>query len=164
MKNNFSSRFDIIIDNVACTWTAFSIRITMWESDIFESSEEEPPSKKRDTRNKNPAKTGCSRQRKMLKKAEKQSIILKIKSLTAENIATVSDVASCNHRVFGGTICFGIESVMIVCDETNLDTGATPHINMKYQYQTFVTGFFHFDFSSTDTYLQPFTFGESVNI
>ena len=73
-----------------CTWTAFSIRIAMWESDIFECSDEEPPSKKRDTRSKSPVKTGCSQQRRMLKKAEKQLIVSKIKRLTPENIAKVS--------------------------------------------------------------------------
>ena len=96
---------------------------------------EEPPSKKRDTRNKSPAKTGCSRQRRMLKKAEEQSIVSKIKSLTPENIATVSDVAFCNHRVVGGTICIGVESVIIARDETNLNILALyPHMNMKYRY------------------------------
>ena len=61
----------------------------------------------------------------MFKKAEKQSIVSKIKSLTSETIATVSDVASCNRHVVGGTICFGVESVMVVRDETNLGVGTT---------------------------------------
>ena len=65
-----------------------------------------------------------SRQRKMLKKAEKQSIVSKIKSLTSETIATVSDVASCNRRVVGGIQFFGVKSVMVAGGETNLDVGA----------------------------------------
>ena len=61
----------------------------------------------------------------MLKKAEKQSIVSKIKSFTSETIATVLGVASCNHCVIGSTICFDVESVMVTRDETNLDVGAT---------------------------------------
>ena len=61
----------------------------------------------------------------MLKKAEKQSMISKIKSLTSETIATVSDVASCNRHIVGNTICFGVESIMVACDETNLNVGTT---------------------------------------
>ena len=124
-ENIFSSQFDIIIDNVVRTWIDFSIRITVWHSNIFKCSEKEPLSKKRDTKNKSPPKTGYSQQQRMLKKAEKQSIVLKINSLTLENIAIVSDVASCNHRVAGGTICIGIESIIITHDGTNLDIGTT---------------------------------------
>ena len=97
-------------------------------------------------------------------KVEKQSIVSKIKSLTSEAIATVSDVASCNHRVVGGTICFAVESVMVRVMKPISMLAPHPHMNMKYRYQTLVTGFFHFDISIIDTYLQPFTFDESVNI
>ena len=67
----------------------------------------------------------------MLKKAEKQLIISKIKSLTSETITTVSDIVSCNCHVLGGTICFGIESVMVAHDETNLNVGATSSLEYE---------------------------------
>ena len=124
----------------------------MWESNIFESSEEELPSKKRDTRNKSPAKSGCSRQQKMLKKAEKQSIVSKIKSLTPENIATVSDVASCNRCIVGGTIRFDVESVMVARDKTNLDIGATSSHEYKISISNSCNRLFHFDFSVINTF------------
>ena len=136
MKNKFSLQFDVIIANVARMWIAFSIRITVWVSDIFKSSEEEPSSKKRDTRNKSPAKTGCSQQWKMLKKTEKQLIVSKIKSLTD------SDVTSCNRRVVGGTIRFGVESVMVARDETNLDIGATSSHQYKVSISNSCNGLF----------------------
>ena len=60
----------------------------------------------------------------MLKKEEKQSIVSKIKSLASKTIATVSDVRS-NRHVVCGTICFGVESIMVTHDETNLDVGGT---------------------------------------
>ena len=76
-RENFFSPFNIMIDNAARMWTTFSIRITMWESDIFECSEKEPPLKKRDTRNKSSVITGYSRQLKILKKVEKSTVSLK---------------------------------------------------------------------------------------
>ena len=71
----------------------------------------------------------------MLKKAEKQSVVSKIKSLTSETIAKVSDVASSNRCVVGGTIFFGVESVMVARDETNLDVGATS----SHEYEILIT-------------------------
>ena len=88
-----------------------------------------------------------------LKKAEKQSIVSKIKSLTPENIATVSDVASCNRCVVGSTIRFGVESVMVARDETNLDIGATSSHEYEISISNSCNGLFHFDFSVIDTFL-----------
>ena len=66
------------------------VHVAMWESDIFECSTEEPPLKKREARSKTLAKNGCLHQRRMLRKAEKDSIVSKIRSLIPENIAVVS--------------------------------------------------------------------------
>ena len=89
----------------------------------------------------------------MLKKAEKQSIVSKIKSLTSETIATVSGVASCNCRIVCGTICFGVESIMVAHDETSLDVGTTSSHEYEISISNSCNGFFHFDISIIDTYL-----------
>ena len=68
------------------------------------------------------------------------------------------------RRVVNGMICLGIEFVVVAHDETPSILAPHPRVNMKYRYQTLVTGFYHLDFSTINTYLQPFNFSKIVNI
>ena len=76
-----------------------------------------------------------------------------------------SDVASCNHRVVNCKVGLVVESVMAVRNETNLDLGAT---SSRTSYEILISNssnrLYHLDFSTINTYLQPFNFSESVNV
>ena len=80
----------------------------MWESNVFECSVEEPPSK-RGARSKSPLPTPTHVLKKMI----------------MQHWSTSSDVASCNRRVVNGLIRFGVKSIMVARDETTLYLGAT---------------------------------------
>ena len=75
-----------------------------------------------------------------------------------------SDIASCNCRVINCKVGFGIKSVMVVCDETNLDLGATSSGTYEILISNCSNRLYHLDFSTIDTYLQPFNLSKSVNV
>ena len=79
-----------------------------------------------------------------------------------------SDVASCNHRVVNCKVGLGVESVMVACDGTNLDLGATSSRTYEISYEISISNssnrLYHLDFSTINTYLQPFNLSESVNV
>ena len=75
-----------------------------------------------------------------------------------------SDVASHNHHIVNCRVGLGVKSVMVACDETNLDLGATSLRAYEISTSNSSNRLYHLDFSTIDTYLQPFNFSESVNV
>ena len=75
-----------------------------------------------------------------------------------------SDIASCKRRIVNCKVGFGVESIMVARDETNLDLGATS----SRTYETLILNssnrLYHLDFNTINTYLQPFNFSERVNV
>ena len=74
------------------------------------------------------------------------------------------DVASCNRRIVNCKVSLGIEFLMVVRDEINLDLGATSSCIYEISISNSSNRLYHLDFSTIDTYLQPFNFSESVNV
>ena len=75
-----------------------------------------------------------------------------------------SDVAYCNCRIVNCKVGLGVESVMVACDETNLDLDATSSHTYEISILNSSNRLYHLDFSTIDTYLQPFNFSKSVNV
>ena len=75
-----------------------------------------------------------------------------------------SDVTYCNSPIINCKVGLGIESVMVMRDETNLDLGVTFSCTYEISISISSNGLYHLDFSTIDTYLQPFNFSESVNV
>ena len=75
-----------------------------------------------------------------------------------------SDVASCNRCIVNCKVGLGIESIMVAHDETNLDLGATSSRTYEILISNSSNRLYHLDFSTTDTYLQPFNFSKSVDV
>ena len=75
-----------------------------------------------------------------------------------------SDVASCNCRVVNCKVGLVVESIMVACDETNLDLGATSSRTYEISISNCSNRLYHLDFSAIVTYLQPFNFSKSVNV
>ena len=121
------------------------VHFTMWESDVFECSVEEPPSKKRDTRSKSPAKT-------LAPVGNHCDCELPSSARTEEN-----DSAAAREHLHNGlllqTLYLAIAMLLMVWFALAANPSwsrvmkplsiLVPHlyVNIKYWYKTVVTGF-----------------------
>ena len=73
-------------------------------------------------------------------------------------------IASCNCCVVNGMIRLGVKSIMVAHDETSLNLGTTSLHEHEILISNSCNRPYHLDFSTINTYLQPFNFSEIVNI
>ena len=78
--------------------------------------------------------------------------------------STSADIASCNCCIVNGMIRLGVKSIMVARVETTLNFSTTSLHEYEILISNSCNRLYHLDFSTINTYSQPFNFSEIVNI